>query len=145
MDKITHIIEKLIRNDIILITATENRDTGFIRIVIDSEGSIDAEVTSSLAKVIRDSSELDNRYPNGFQLEVTTPGATSPLQYPFQYKKNIGRKLTVSLNPTMDQKKVTGTLTLVDDEGIELSDKKNKTFSVRFDDIKKAVVKITFK
>lgn len=145
MDKITNIIETLIKDDAILISANENRETGFIRAIVDSEQSLDAEATSKIAKVIRDSQELDKRYPKGFQLEVTTPGVTSPLLYPFQYKKNIGRKLSITLNESSEMKRISGELIRVNDEDIDVKDKKNNTFSIRFDDINKAVVKITFK
>ena len=32
------------------------------------------------------------QYPNGVQIEVTSPGIDAPLEHPFQYKKNINRK-----------------------------------------------------
>jgi len=145
MDKLRNIIEKLIGDDIVLIALTESQESGFIKVVVDSEKSIDAKTTTKLARIIKESPELDKRYPQGFQLEVTSPGITSPLLYPFQYKKNIGRKLTVSLNDPSEKKRISGTLTRVGDDGIDLSDKKRNTFSMRFEDIKQAVVKITFK
>ncbi len=145
MDKLRNIIEKLIGDDIVLIALTESQESGFIKVVVDSEKSIDAKTTTKLACIIKESPELDKRYPQGFQLEVTSPGITSPLLYPFQYKKNIGRKLTVSLNDPSEKKRISGTLTRVGDDGIDLSDKKRNTFSMRFEDIKQAVVKITFK
>ena len=145
MDKLRNIIEKLIGDDIVLIALTESQESGFIKVVVDSEKSIDAKTTTKLACIIKESPELVKRYPQGFQLEVTSPGITSPLLYPFQYKKNIGRKLTVSLNDPSEKKRISGTLTRVGDDGIDLSDKKRNTFSMRFEDIKQAVVKITFK
>jgi ribosome maturation factor RimP len=59
--------------------------------------------------------ELD-REAYDFSLEVTSAGATSPIVNPRQYRKNIGRKLSVR---TTDEQ-FEGNLTEADDQRIVL-------------------------
>ena len=75
-----------------------------------------------------------------------------PLKLKRQYNKNIGRKIEVT---TLDGKVRTGTLTATDDKEVTIEEKvrvkegkKTKTELVKtgiaFDEIKKAIIKITF-
>jgi ribosome maturation factor RimP len=88
-----------------------------------------------------------------FSLEVASCGATEPLKYPRQYKKNIGRKLSV----TTDTEKIEADLVDVDDNKIHLKwvakepkpvgkgkHKVQKESKIAFDDIEKAQVIINF-
>ncbi len=145
MDKIKHTIEKLLDKEIILIGVTEDNDRKLVKVVVDSEHQVSLNVTSSIARAIKDSELLDARYPDGYKLEVTSPGISAPLMHPFQYRKNIGRILTIALVDDSDVKRLKGTLLHVEDDGIILSGKHNNTHSIRFEDIQKAVVKLTFK
>ena len=140
MDKIKHTIEKLLDKEIILIGVTEDNDRKLVKVVVDSEHQVSLNVTSSIARAIKDSELLD-----GYKLEVTSPGISAPLMHPFQYRKNIGRILTIALVDDSDVKRLKGTLLHVEDDGIILSGKHNNTHSIRFEDIQKAVVKLTFK
>ena len=45
-----------------------------LRIVIDSEDKITLNDTTRLTKALRDSIEIDSKYPSGYRLEVSTPG-----------------------------------------------------------------------
>ena len=94
-----------------------------------------------------------NREEQDFSLEVTSSGATSPIQHKRQYKKNIGRILEVNTAT----KKFEGKMTKLDEEGIVLEWKsrvpkpigkgkvtvQNKE-KVLFSDILKAKVMIKF-
>ena len=88
-------------------------------------------------------------YPDGnFSLEVSSPGVDEPLQLPRQFKKNVGRKLAVTLQ---DDTKMEGKLTEANEDGIllEYTEGKNKkavTINkvLAFDEIKQAVVQISF-
>ncbi len=145
MDKIKHTIEKLLDNEIILVALTEDSNSELVKVVVDSEHPISLNVTSSIARAIKDLELLDARYPDGYKLEVTSPGINAPLTHPFQFRKNIGRTLAISLVGDSDVKRLKGTLLRVEGDGIILSGKQNNTHFIRFEDIQKAVVKITFK
>lgn len=91
-----------------------------------------------------------------YTLDVSSPGVGNPLKLHRQYVNNIGRELSVELIDTYKNAK--GILTLVDEEGITLEyservqiegTKKKQTLDLKqqipFANIKKAVVKISFK
>jgi ribosome maturation factor RimP len=79
------------------------QDKSSIRIIVDSAKSVDLETTAYKAKKIRNSELLNKYLPEDFRLEVSSPGIDSPLPYPFQYKKNIGRQLKIKESSTSNE------------------------------------------
>ena len=95
-----------------------------------------------------DRDELD------FSIEVTSAGATAPLEQPRQFSKHIGRTLEVE---DKEGRKEKGVLEAISAEGIELKWKARepkpvgkgkvtveKNWKVDFEQIKQAKVVITF-
>ena len=88
-------------------------------------------------------------YPDGnFSLEVSSPGIDEPLKLFRQYKKNIGRKVEVTLN---DETKLEGKLLEADEQMItvEVTTGKNKKAvteqkQIAFADIKQTKILIAF-
>ncbi|HMC02058.1 MAG TPA: ribosome assembly cofactor RimP [Flavobacteriaceae bacterium] len=67
-------------------------DDNQIKVVIDGDNGISVEDCVFVSRAIEhnlDREELD------FSLEVTSAGATAPLEHKRQYKKNLGRILSV--------------------------------------------------
>ena len=63
-----------------------------IRVILDGDRGVSLQDCMDISRAIEHN--LD-REEEDFALEVTSAGAASPLQYPRQYKKNIGRTLKV--------------------------------------------------
>ncbi|NNF83448.1 MAG: ribosome assembly cofactor RimP, partial [Flavobacteriaceae bacterium] len=97
--------------------------------------------------------ELD-RDEIDFSLEVTSAGATSPLEHARQFKKNIGRSLEIR---TTDNTKYVANLVKADDEAITLQWKARepkpigkgkitvkKEAVLNYNEIEQAKVKIKF-
>ena len=87
-------------------------------------------------------------FPNGdFSLEVSSPGVDEPLLQARQYKKNIGRKVTVTDNEGVER---TGLMKDATDDHITLEIKGAKAkdaiiiAEIPFVNIKKTVVQIIF-
>ncbi|MEM9930098.1 MAG: ribosome maturation factor, partial [Bacteroidota bacterium] len=87
-----------------------------------------------------------------YTLNVSSPGVDRPLKFLRQYRKNIGRNLDVT---TLEGDKHTGKLTTVNEDHLILEakvrrkeGKRKKTVieetPISFDNIKKAIVKISF-
>ena len=95
-DTLTTIVESYLSREHILLDVLDDKRGSYIRVVIDGEGPVTLTDTTRLSKLLRDSSEIDSEYPNGFRLEVTTPGIDYPLLHPFQFRKNINREMRVS-------------------------------------------------
>ena len=85
-----------------------------IKIVIDGDNGVLVEDCMFISRAIEHN--LD-REEQDFSLEVLSAGATSPLTNIRQYKKNIGRTLSVK---TINDEDIEGKLTEVNDEKILL-------------------------
>lgn len=82
----------------------KNKPTNNIKLFIDADGGMPiskcAEVNRKLYTLI----EEEGIFPDGdFSLEVSSPGVDEPLLFDRQYKKNIGRKVLVTLNDGSEQ------------------------------------------
>lgn len=142
MNNLKDDIEKLIPNDLVLLDLIQDNSRQALTLVVDGEKTIDLKRTAILSRRLQDSGLLDEIYPGGFQLEVTSPGIDAPLKHPFQYKKNIGRKLTV-LSITEDTPIVIK-LNAVDKVGFSGITLSGETVRYNYDHIQTAKVLIEF-
>ena len=123
-----------------------------VRVVLDGDNEVSLEQCIKVSRHIEH--QLD-REAHDFSLEVSSAGATYPLQIVRQYKKNIGRKLAVQ---TTDNDNFKATLMKADDEKITLEWKARepktigkgkqtvvKQLQVAYNQIEKATVQIQFK
>ena len=92
MDRVKNTIKSLIPSDCTIINYNDFSKSGKIKLIIDSFDGIDLNSTSILAQKIKKSDTINEYYPNGLQLEISSPGIDSDLKLPFQFSKNIGRK-----------------------------------------------------
>ena len=82
-------------------------------------------------------------FPNGVRIEVSTPGITAPLEHDYQFKKNIGKKLNISIQDELD-KNILGILKEVKENGIHMTANDKKTQFYPFDEICRATVQVSF-
>ena len=78
-EKIKNIVEKYLRKKQVLIDVVESFESGFVRIIVDSESAVTLNDTTKLTKRLIKSNEFNNRYPNGCRVEITTPGIDIPV------------------------------------------------------------------
>ena len=127
-------------------------DQSRVQVVLDGDNGVSLEQCIKVSRHIEH--QLD-REVHDFSLEVSSAGATLPLQMVRQYKKNIGRKLAVN---TIDNDNFKATLTQADDDQITLEWKVRepkpigkgkhtvvKQLQVPYNQIEKATVQIQFK
>ena len=139
----------------------ENETLFLIDLTFSGDNKIFVEVDGdnglNLKECMRISRHVEqnlDREEEDFGLEVTSPDVANPLKVLRQYKKNIGRILTVKTN---DNKKVEGTLTAANENQISLEWKArepkpigkgkvtvDKTAEIEYKDIQEAKVKIIF-
>ena len=118
--------------------------SGFIKITIDSPRNIPIKETTVIAKSIRNDDSILSLFPNGCQLEVSTPGVGTDLVKKFQYKKNIGRKLFLKFHD-IDYNIVSDTFLLIGVEEKSIVVKKsNKDHIINFKSIISAKIKVSF-
>ena len=143
MKKITQIVENYLSSDLVLMDISENTRGNFIRVVIDAERPVTLDDTTNLSKKLRNDDELDIRFPDGFRLEVTTPGLDKALESPFQFRKNIDRKLKINFSNGDDAQTITGTLVDANDTCVYIRDS-GQDFNLSYDQINSAKVLISF-
>ena len=127
-----------------------------ILVHIDSDNGLLIDQAAKISRHLEH--HLDEKLWLGddYTLDVSSPGVGNPLRLHRQYVNNIGRELSVELLDTYKNAK--GILTAVDEEGITLEyservqiegTKKKQMLDLKqqipFANIKKAVVKISFK
>ena len=127
-----------------------------VNVYIDSDAGLYLEEAAKMSRYLEQFLDEYQWLGEKYTLEVSSPGVGNPLKIKRQYVKNIGRELSVELLDTHINAK--GTLTAVNEDSIVVSyttkeqvegTKKKKTVEVNqeipFTNIKKAVVKISFK
>ena len=103
-----------------------------LTIVIDKEGGVTIDDCEKLHRAI--DAPLDELDPIecSYTLNVSSPGIDRPLTLPRDYKRNMGKEISVKLYKPLDGKKTyEGTLTAYDDDTFTIEDKKGvvRTFN----------------
>jgi len=120
---------------------------------IDSDSYLDFKKCQKISRYLEGHIDEEGWLGEKYTLEVSSPGLDKPLKYKRQYIKNIGRTINVKTNT---DEVFNGELTSVREEDIVIvftkkikEGKKKKTIKItkplRFDDIAKTTVEISFK
>ncbi|MFQ6678238.1 MAG: ribosome maturation factor RimP [Fidelibacterota bacterium] len=123
----------------------EDPHKGLIRCIIDSENPISLVDTTRISKTIQNSGILDNYYPDGASLEVTSFGITESFTQPFQFRKNVGRRLNIIYDKDGYKKNVKAELSGFDGETLFLRNKNRGQFQLSLTKILDTKVVIQFK
>ena len=142
MDTIKNTIEDLIPDDLVIIDYNDFSNSGKLKIIIDGINGIDLNTTSSLAKKIKKLNVINEIFPDGIQLEISSPGIGADLLHPFQYKKNLGRTLKIITSDNLDNLKIE--LSFCDDVGLEGILPDGEKINLTYDQIEKAKVIVKF-
>ena len=150
-DRVAELLEEAInkRKDLFVIQFTVGGDNA-IKIVLDGDKGVSLNDCMEISRAVEHN--LD-REEADFSLEVTSAGATAPLELPRQYHKNVGRSLEVRT----EGGKIEGKLTAVSEDGIVLEWKSrepkpvgkgkhtvNKREEIAFPEIQEAKVILKF-
>ena len=91
-------IKALLPQDVFLLDVKEDFHQGVLKCVIDAEKPVDLDLTTTISRAINDSGILDELYPNGIALHVSSAGVDTPLKHDYQYRKNIGRVISITID-----------------------------------------------
>jgi ribosome maturation factor RimP len=147
IEKVYELLEPLLDGTDIFIVNIKLKPTNNIKVFLDADSGFSIDKCSSVNRRLYALLEETQMFPDGdFSLEVSSPGVDEPLTQMRQYKKNIGRKVTVTDNEGAEQ---TGLLKIVGDDHLvlEIKQPKNKgsiDTEIPFTNIKKTVVQIIF-
>lgn len=151
-EKILSLIEEKLSDSDYFIVSLDVSTANKIKLVIDSMKGITIEECVQFSRLIEHN--LD-REEEDFELEVTSPGLTAPLQVREQYVKNVNRELDIYVKG--NDKKISGKLLEVNENDILVYEEKRmkveghkkkqlvKTeHKIEFDNINKALIVIKF-
>lgn len=147
-DTVDNIIHQLIENsDIYLVDVliSESKIRKKITVFLDTDEGIKIDDCSKISHQL--GLKLEEIIENAFVLEVSSPGADSPLKMERQFLKNIGRTLKVI---TVEEEEIKGVLVNFLNNEIEIQPEKKKKLvfdskKIKLEKIKEAKVIISFK
>ncbi len=147
MEKLKAKILKIIKSGDLpnyhILEVNVDQNTGFVKIIIDSEKKISLNDTAKISKLLTKDAAIDSLFPNGYRLEVSSPGINKPLEFPFQYIKNIGKDVNISLNDKPEFIKQNATIINANQEFVVLNIK-NQKLQVAYGDIRFAKLNISY-
>jgi len=112
---------------------------GKVRVTVERPGGVDLEALAIATRLI--SRELDERdpVPGRYQLEVSSPGLERSLRLPIHFQRAVGSSVSVRLHPGAgDERRLAGTLTGADDEGITVQPEGTGPVRVLYREIERA-------
>ena len=144
MENLKNIVKSNLVDDIQLMDLVHDSRSDYIKIIIDSPNDIPIGKTSYIAKCIKSDKNIVSMFPNGCRLEVGTPGVGSNLDHIFQYKKNIGRKISLTYLGS-DNESISKVYKLIDSDesGVKVKNKNVETF-INYEKIVSAKIKVSF-
>ena len=98
MDMIQKHIKALLPDGVFLLDLKEDYHQSVVNCVIDAEKPVDLDLTTTVSRAINDSGILDKEYPDGMALQVSSAGVDTPLKHDYQYRKNIGRVISITVD-----------------------------------------------
>ena len=147
-EKVNSLLEPKLEGTDKFIVSIKVKPVNNIKVYLDADSGFSIEKCTSVNRKLYAQIEATELFPDGdFSLEVSSPGVDEPLLQMRQYKKNIGRKVTITDNEDVER---TGLLKEVSEDHIvmEIKGKKPKdptiTSEIPFSNIKKTVVQIIF-
>ena len=143
-EKIRIIIKKYLEKDQILVDVTENFDSGFVRVIIDSVSPVTLSDTALLTHKLINSVEFNNRYPNGCRIEITTPGVDIPLKEAYQFQKNVNKNIKIRYRIDNKTESIKCRIISANEKSIFVNYLKSE-FSIPYDQIEHAKVLLSFK
>ncbi|MBC8323260.1 MAG: hypothetical protein H8E70_06805 [Candidatus Marinimicrobia bacterium] len=144
MEELRHKIEQLLPEGVFLMDMNEDPHKGLLRCFVDSEASISLDVTTTIAKSIRNSGLLETIFPDGASLEVTTLGLSEPLTQPFQYRKNVGRLMNLTYDKKGYRKHAEAELVGFKDSILFLKNENKGHFQLALENILQAKIIVQF-
>ena len=144
MENLKNIVKSNLLDDIHLMDLVHDIRSDYIKITIDSPNDIPIGKTSYIAKCIKNDQNIISMFPNGCRLEVGTPGIGSNLSHSFQYKKNIGRKISLTYLGS-DDESISDIYKLIDSDesGVKVKNENVEIF-IHYEKIISAKIKVSF-
>jgi ribosome maturation factor RimP len=114
-----------------------------IQVYADTVAGITSDELAALNRKISKALDESGLVQGSYRLDVSSPGIERPLEHLWQYRRNIGRDLEVTVEEEGESRIVHGTLREADAERIVLEGKKEER-TLPMASVRKAVVRLRF-
>lgn len=147
IEQIYTLLEPMLEGTDIFIVSIKVKPVNNIKVYLDADSGFSIEKSSMINRRLYGRIEEARFFPDGdFSLEVSSPGVDEPLSQKRQYRKNVGRKVTIT---DLEGKEKTGIMKEVADDHITIEIKTGKhketiNETIPFTNIKKTVVQVIF-
>ena len=111
-----------------------------IEVFADTEDGIAVKECSQLCREIGERLDESESVPEKYRLDVSSPGIDREFKYGWQYKRNVGRNISVEYLDGEETKEIAGDLEAVKEDKIVLRNSK-EIYEISFNQIKTAKVK----
>ena len=125
----------------------QSKSTPNISVIVDSSKTVSVDDCAYVSNVINDVLKVDEKFSDykDSALEVSSPGINRELFTLSDYKKYVGEKVQIKLKKSLNGvRNIKAKLIAVDDGFIKISSR-NETYTLEFDNIKKANLNIDIK
>jgi ribosome maturation factor RimP len=113
-----------------------------MEVYVDAESGVSTELCAAISREISAALKMRPLLDTMYQLTVSSPGIDRPLCFPWQYRKHVGRDLTVRVTAGDGNEEHTGRLAAVDEQGLVLEEgKAGEQCRIPFETIVRAIVK----
>lgn len=128
---------------VVELTVRGPRGAQVVDLFLDSEGPMGVDDLARVSRELGFLIDTAGLLPEGYELNVSSPGADRPLQLPRQYRKHVGRWLQVQYRqPDGTPATAKGRLEAANDEGFVLDLPGRGTQSFLYPDILEAKVQL---
>ena len=119
-----------------------------VRVFIDKPGGVTVEDCGRAHLAIGPALDVADPFPHAYTLEVSSPGLDRVFKRPQDYRRALGKHVSVKLRQPIDgQWRVAGVLTEVDEQGVTIvvnDPHPERTLTLGFDSIAEARLVVTF-
>ncbi|MFA0961696.1 ribosome maturation factor RimP [Roseivirga sp. BDSF3-8] len=119
-----------------------------VLILIDGDQGVSIDTCADISRKVGNDLEENDLVDSAYTLEVSSPGLDHPLASIRQYRKNIGRRVRITLE---DDKEAVGELLEVHDDKVLINKEtkvkrkiNKKETEIPFNDIRKTIVLVSF-
>lgn len=110
-----------------------------LRVYIDQEGGVNLDHITEASQQISAMLDVEDPINGQYNLEVSSPGLNRPLFKLAHYERFVGRGIKLRLRQAVDnQRNITGVITSVDGDTINITGDDDKNWQLTINDIDKA-------
>jgi ribosome maturation factor RimP len=112
--KLTRILEPVVESlgyELVLLEYVPQRGGGLVRLFIDSLGGITLKDCERVSREVSGTLDVEDPIPQGYRLEVSSPGMDRPLVKPEHFERFVGRDVAIRLSvPRSGRRRFSGRL-----------------------------------